>query len=200
MTPSTLPPSDRPASALMRALSRERGIALIVGLIILAVLSMIGVAAFSVSTQEERMAGNSRERIRAFEAAEAALRNCESIVVNNATAFAGATTTTPAPNTPGMYLAPQDSSTATALEQDPLDLEATWQTSKTAVSQLPAASFPSSAFPPACVAEWIRLPNSTFTPGSRKNSTNTVSIAHITAHGYGRNANTVVRLESYYAM
>jgi Tfp pilus assembly protein PilX len=32
------------------------------------------------------------------------------------------------------------------------------------------------------------------------NSSNSVTIAHITAHGYGLNRNTVVRLESYFAL
>jgi type IV pilus assembly protein PilX len=59
-----------PSNATGPAASR-RGIALIIGLVILAVLSMIGVAAFSITTQEERMAGNARDRMRAFEAAEA---------------------------------------------------------------------------------------------------------------------------------
>src|SRR2546421_12603875 len=81
----------------------ERGIALIVGLVILAVLSLIGVAAFSITTQEERMAGNSRDRMRAFEAAEAALRACENAAANGST---GA----------GMYQAPTSSATASTIE------------------------------------------------------------------------------------
>ena len=58
----------------------QRGAALVVGLIFLAMLSLMGVAAYTVATQEERMAGNTRDRIRAFEAAEASLRDCESLV------------------------------------------------------------------------------------------------------------------------
>jgi len=56
---------------------RERGAVLVVGLIFLALMTLIGVTAYSVATQEERMAGNARDRLRAFEAAEAALRDCE---------------------------------------------------------------------------------------------------------------------------
>jgi len=175
------------------AFARERGIALIVGLIILVVLSMIGVAAFSVSTQEERMAGNSRDRIRAFEAAEAALRNCEAIVENDATAFTDGTV--------GMYLAPPDSSSPTVTEQTPLKDEATWQDpTNNAVNRLPRTLFPDSAIAPACVAEKFVQPNANWQLGQPLNSSNSVNIAHVTAHGYGLNSNTVVRLESYYAI
>jgi type IV pilus assembly protein PilX len=58
----------------------QRGAVLVVGLIFLALLTLIGVTAFSVATQEERMAGNARDRLRAFEAAEVALRQCEGLI------------------------------------------------------------------------------------------------------------------------
>lgn len=71
------------AAALERmGARRARGAVLIVGLIFLALLTLIGVTAFSVATQEERMAGNTRDRLRAFEAAEAALRECERLLSN----------------------------------------------------------------------------------------------------------------------
>jgi len=56
---------------------RQRGAVLVVGLVFLLLMTLIGVTAFSVATQEERMAGNTRDQLRAFEAAEAALRDCE---------------------------------------------------------------------------------------------------------------------------
>jgi type IV pilus assembly protein PilX len=67
------------ARAGPRPVSRrhQRGAVLVVGLIFLALMTLIGVTAYSVATQEERMAGNARDRLRAFEAAEAALRACE---------------------------------------------------------------------------------------------------------------------------
>lgn len=55
----------------------QRGAVLVVGLVLLLLLTLIGVTAFSVATQEERMAGNTRDHLRAFEAAELALRECE---------------------------------------------------------------------------------------------------------------------------
>jgi type IV pilus assembly protein PilX len=53
---------------------RQQGAALIIGLIILVVLTLIGVQAMRSSIVQERMAGNMRERNVAFQAAEAALR------------------------------------------------------------------------------------------------------------------------------
>jgi type IV pilus assembly protein PilX len=180
MTPATINPL-RP--------SAQCGIALIVGLVILAVLSLIGIAAFSITTQEERMAGNSRDRMRAFELAEAALRACETTVLTGGTAIFGAS--------PGMYVGPATSSLPSITEGTS---ESWWQTPAN-VLQVTTGLGTDMAFPPSCVAEWITLhPNSGYTVSDPQNSTSAVNIAHITAHGYGLNRNTVVRLESYYSM
>lgn len=56
---------------------RQSGAALITGLIFLVVLSMIGVTAARMSTLEERMSGNMRDRSIAMQAAELALRDAE---------------------------------------------------------------------------------------------------------------------------
>ena len=55
----------------------EHGAALITGLIFLVVLSMIGVTAARMSTLEERMSGNLRDRSIAMQAAEITLRDAE---------------------------------------------------------------------------------------------------------------------------
>ncbi len=57
--------------------ARQRGAVLVVGLIFLVLLMLLGVTVLNVATQEERMAGSARDRARAFEAAERALRDCE---------------------------------------------------------------------------------------------------------------------------
>ncbi|MEF9997226.1 MAG: pilus assembly protein [Burkholderiaceae bacterium] len=66
--------------SLPRAARRQTGAALVVGLILLVVLTLLGVSAYLIASQQERMAGNTRDRIRAFEAAETALRDCESVL------------------------------------------------------------------------------------------------------------------------
>ena len=59
----------------------QRGAALIIGLIFLVLLTLIGVTAMQSTTMEEKMAGNMRERDRAFQGAESALRSAELAVM-----------------------------------------------------------------------------------------------------------------------
>jgi type IV pilus assembly protein PilX len=180
MTPATI---DR------RRPTAQRGIALIVGLVILAVLSLIGIAAFSITTQEERMAGNSRDRMLAFEAAEAALRACENAVRAGGIAAFGA------PPMYGPITPTQQPITETAATKS----ESWWQKAANAL-QVPMPAGGSSQAP-ACIAESMTMyPNSGYTVGNPQSGANAANIAHITAHGYGLNPNTVVRLESYYSM
>lgn len=61
----------------VRVFNEQRGAVLVVGLIFLVVLTIIGVTAMQVTTMEERMAANARDRSKAFQAAEAGLRDAE---------------------------------------------------------------------------------------------------------------------------
>lgn len=64
--------------------SAEQGAALVVGLFILLILTLIGVSGMQTTVQEEKMAGNARDYNLAFQAAEAGLleaeRNIETMV------------------------------------------------------------------------------------------------------------------------
>jgi type IV pilus assembly protein PilX len=53
---------------------KQQGVALIISLIILLVLTIIGVQSMNTSILEERMAGNYRDKKMAFEASESALK------------------------------------------------------------------------------------------------------------------------------
>lgn len=55
----------------------QRGSALIVALVFLLAMTLIGVTAMQGTNQEERMAGNARDRNLAFQASEAAIREGE---------------------------------------------------------------------------------------------------------------------------
>jgi len=55
----------------------ENGSSLLIGLIFMAILTMLGLMALRVATVEERMSGNMRDRSVAFQSAEAALRDAE---------------------------------------------------------------------------------------------------------------------------
>lgn len=57
--------------------NKESGAVLAVGLVFLMLLTLLGVTAMQVTTLEEKMAGNSRDRNSAFQAAEFGLRRGE---------------------------------------------------------------------------------------------------------------------------
>lgn len=61
----------------MNCYKTQSGVVLVVSLILLLLLSIIGVSISQNSGLEERMAGNSRDKNLAFQAAESALRNAE---------------------------------------------------------------------------------------------------------------------------
>jgi type IV pilus assembly protein PilX len=67
----------------IRAPAAQRGAALVISLILLLVMSLIGVTAMQSATMQERMAGNTRDRHLAFQAAEAALREAETFLNNS---------------------------------------------------------------------------------------------------------------------
>jgi type IV pilus assembly protein PilX len=54
----------------------QRGVTLIVTLVMLVLITLVGVSSIRNSTLDERMAGNSRDRDKAFQAAEAAVQTC----------------------------------------------------------------------------------------------------------------------------
>jgi type IV pilus assembly protein PilX len=70
----------RPIIRYARSAARQRGSALIFALVFLLVMTVIGVTGMQGTTQQEKMAGNMRNRNLAFQAAEAALRAGEMYV------------------------------------------------------------------------------------------------------------------------
>lgn len=56
---------------------RQRGLALVMGMLILIVLSILGITALSMTTLQETMTGNLRDQELAFQSAETALRDAE---------------------------------------------------------------------------------------------------------------------------
>ncbi len=75
------------------SLDSQRGATLLVGLIMVLLITIIGLAAIRGSGLQEQMAGNMRDRHVAFEAAEAALNEGEDSVMNssNPTTLVGTT-------------------------------------------------------------------------------------------------------------
>jgi type IV pilus assembly protein PilX len=167
---------------------RQRGAALVVGLIFLAMLSLMGVAAYMVANQEERMSGNARDRIRAFEAAEASLRDCESLLGGLGTLpnFNGANGMHPAPafGDPQVY--------------ETID----WKSgSVRVIPQVGGAdAIPDVAIQPRCIIERVgeievrRLSDARSGPIEVTIET----IYRITSMGYGTNPSTTLNLQTMF--
>lgn len=67
-------------TVLNGSIAKQSGIALIVSVIMLLLMTLIGVTSSQVTSLEEKMAGNMRDRNMAFQAAESALRAGEALV------------------------------------------------------------------------------------------------------------------------
>ena len=61
-------------------LQRQNGAALVTSLLLLVVLTVLGITTMQMTRMQERMAGNARDIAVAFQAAEAALRDGESVI------------------------------------------------------------------------------------------------------------------------
>jgi type IV pilus assembly protein PilX len=75
---------------------QQRGVTLIVTLVMLVLITLVGVSSIRNSTMDERMAGNSRDRDKAFQAAEAAVQTCLAAI--QAETYAGTPLTPAASN------------------------------------------------------------------------------------------------------
>ncbi len=161
----------------------QRGAVLVVGLVFLVMLSLLGVTAYSMATQEERMSGNTRDRLRAFEAAEASLRDCESVLTSagGLPAFDG---------TGGMYTA--------APANAPQIFETIDFTIDANVRVMPAAAGISDvARQPRCTVE--RVGDIEVRPeiGALK-PRETLTVYRITAVGFGAQPGTTAQVQTTY--
>lgn len=69
---------------------QQQGAVLIVALVMLLLITMASIAAIRSSTLDERMAGNARDRDKALQAAEAAVRTClQRLVVDLPSTYTG---------------------------------------------------------------------------------------------------------------
>jgi type IV pilus assembly protein PilX len=70
--------------------SQQQGAVLVVALIMLLLITMVSVVSIRTSTMDERMAGNARDRDRALQAADAAVRTClKQLTVDVPSTFTG---------------------------------------------------------------------------------------------------------------
>lgn len=156
-------------------LNRQRGITLVMGLIFLAVLTLLSVAAMRGTLLEERMAGNSRDRDLAFQSAELALRAGEGVLLGVPVPVFSLNTA----NTPRI---------AAGAQRDYWMSTHDWINQATAVASVPAGT----AAAPRFVIEQINVVGGFgIKPGGD-------SVYRVTARGVGRNPNTVVILQAVF--
>jgi type IV pilus assembly protein PilX len=159
---------------------------LIVGLIFLALLTLIGVTAYSVATQEERMAGNTRDRLRAFEAAEAALRECERLLSNPVPPLF-ASDGLPAGGLSGMYSEP-----AVGQKEKWEDPAFNWSTSPT--HQLTGVA--GVAEQPRCIVQRLARTSAANVSLRAELPLSSAFSYQVTGRGVGANRNTAVLLQT----
>ena len=168
----------------------QRGVSLVVVLLLLMVMTILGVTAVRTSNMQEKMSGNERDRGLAFEAAEAALRDAERDIRGNISAASPFAVDC----TGGLCLPPAGgASVATSVN---------WES---AVPREYGTASGAGAYPVA-VARTPRyvvelLPDMPAPPGETLNMRATVGGGtpfRITATGWGRKATTQVQLQVVY--
>ncbi len=170
-----------------RCRRRQRGAALMVGMVILVLISILGISAYWASALEERMSGNARERLRAFESAEAALRNCESVLAGaSLPAFDG---------TGGMY-------TAQPITSPQVYQTINWNsaTATRVIDPSGPAPMTSVSRQPACIVEQmitLEEPGLGYSQQGGQEMRE-VTVYRVTARGYGSTNSSTVTLQTVY--
>lgn len=169
--------------AMRNPVSRQRGVVLVVSLLMLLVLTMIGLAATRGTTLEQRMTTNQNDQEVAFQAAEAALRSGES-------ALAGAANLNFSANAAGAYT--QSTMTVNWKTID-------WSPSGSAVVAYTGGIQPVPIVNPSYFIVYdSAAPNSGGSSLAPDQPVSDNSTYHIYARGVGLTGNTAVILESTY--
>lgn len=168
----------------MQRFARQRGSALVVGLFILLVMTMIGVTGMQTTSMEEKMAGNMRDRNLAFQVAESALRSGEE--------FLGAASVLPSFNNANGLYQPDNLVPHGWYKDD----DTWWQTSGN-VKSYSTTNFSSVAAGTAYVLEELPKvpePTQSLEAGVPINA----NYIRVTARGVGGTTNAVVMVQSVY--
>lgn len=163
----------------------QAGLSLILVLIFMTLLSMLALSALRNVTLEEHMAGNSQDQNLAIQAAEAALRSCETVLQGvTVPAFDGSN---------GLYQ-PADAGS-------PQRWESVDWGSTSAVRTLADGTISGVFRQPACIIESLGTVPSSNIGGSLRAglAQGTVNVYRVTARGTGARGSTVVMLQSTYA-
>lgn len=173
---------NKPLASKTPLRSAQRGVVLVISLLLLLVLTLIGIAATRSTAMEERMTANQRDQDVAFQAAEAALRDGESALQG---ATAGQFN-----NTNGLY-----DSTSTVLYSDPN----VWDSSQTNSIAYSGTLSPQPSSPPRYyIVETNSTAASTGQSLAADAPSTAATIYSVIARGIGLSGNTVVYLETDY--
>ena len=167
--------------------ARQRGVALIISLIFLLLLTLIAVSAMQGTILQERMAGNTRNQMLAFQAAEAALSAGETQLAASGL-----------PSGAGYYMNPAALPSATYTSSQDWVNTFSWSSTTAATY---TGSLNGVAAPPQFVVERLTsTPPSCKAPCSNNTQATTGSgYYRITARGVGGTTNAVAVLQEVYA-
>ncbi len=186
-----------------RSARRQRGLSLVMTMVLMLATLSLGVAVMGVNAMEERMIGNTKDRDLALQAAEAALRDGEQDVANNVSPSTAFTDTC----TSGLCTPPSQRDALGALASLPVDdtlLGFDWTADgmvRHYGQYTGAPQFPSVAQQPRYVIEKFSYLG---TPAGESVVLGSEPVApgvgyRITARGVGARPETVVVLQSIYA-
>jgi type IV pilus assembly protein PilX len=174
---------------MFRNYKRQSGIALIISLIILLLLTIIMISAMRVTTMEEKMAGNSQSHNVAFQAAESALREAEAYIESGATPFSPLKlSAAPFRNTGEPHCVAGLCNADEPLQSDPdifPNINGDMRTASTGIANIAAE--------PQYIIELIRVDPSV-------DSSRIFATFRITARAWGGDINSIVELQSTYRL
>lgn len=178
-----------------RPFNRQHGVALITGLIFLVVLTLISITAARMSSLEERMSGNMRDRSLAMQAAEMALRDAERDIrggagITRAPAISGITNFVQACTAGLCYNGPAGNANGTNWNTTPV-----W--SLVSMTAAPSVAYGTNTGAIGNVA--LSAQPRYIIEGIEKSGSGTaIYYYRITVRAQGANANTVVWLQEVY--
>ena len=172
---------------------RQRGMALLISLAVLLMLSLIGAASVQTVTMQARMAGNAQNNLLAFEAAELALREAEALLAGSPPDLSHFTEQGAA----GLWLPPSFGAVEPWMASD------VWANGST--GSRPVASPPQGvAAPPRYLIEWLTSLAAPDNPHLLEESAAVqpprIGIFRITARGFGATTSAQALLQSTFAV
>jgi len=171
-------------------LRTQRGTALIIAMLFLVILGMLGVTTMTATTLEERMAGNTRDRDIAMQAAEAALRDAERDLTNTLAATGRVVTL-------AMFSAGCNGGLCTEGVAIFTNIDDTAKSAYFTQFANPPQALQGTAQQPRYIIELLTtMPPQVPAPPVGQQIRN----FRITAKGFGRNANTIVMLQTVFQL